>query len=809
MNKKSSLDATIGLFQVISSKLMILGIALIAFISLRPSWAAMGKFFKILSDHSNIINDIHFTPPTGQNPAYIFTASADFTARQYSISPFPPVASSSLSFIRQYNPIGGANVKYIRSIPGTDFVFFAGNRARVEQYWMSNGSLVRVYTNSQFIQGFDLINPPSSTITGDGSSSNNNSVPESVDHGLLMSCTTDGSVHLYSLRNGTQLRSASLPGNPSLYTQILACWTMMDSNTTTSSAWGGRVLTFDSNFTASIVNLYTGQVERSNSIWKTALGSASKLTPGGSGNVVRSHLFFTSPQGTGLFHLCTATNTYQYDAWANFTLVRVFDGGFDVFVYPMAGSSSYNLYTGIRGPATSNFISAYTVSPSGTPTNFTFPIDQGGLMRVFRASQYLLGVARDDYNVLFYWLSDRSSPSTVAPVPVLSLPTPNRSGETLSESSSYTSCEDGGNRGGSTENSDIVQRILIPFVITCAIFVILISGVCFTIWYSRRQRATADGTAITNPEKSQLTSSTAIPSSIRASHLGSDITVQTDNNRTSLITTIISAHELSIPSFLLKQYGRDYFVGEKVGQGGSGSIYECIAMDPEIVARCNTAGASSFSAPSSNNTGGKKFRRKMICKVISMGRLEDLAERLQIAFLNELSIMWRFRDRPGFCKVYAYSDSPVALVLRFYETGDLSVLIFKKSFDMGKAYTCGFVTNLFRLICIILREMHESGFAHCDIKPANILLDYDAQNRTLSPIISDFGLTRVISKDSLKVSAFMTNDLRGASWSYAGPEVMMRFRNRSQELDSEVWKAGDVYAMGMTLYEMVTRARAW
>ena len=53
----------------------------------------------------------------------------------------------------------------------------------------------------------------------------------------------------------------------------------------------------------------------------------------------------------------------------------------------------------------------------------------------------------------------------------------------------------------------------------------------------------------------------------------------------------------------------------------------------------------------------------------------------------------------------------------------------------------GHALSIFREILIGLQSMHQLGFAHCDIKPDNILM-----SRRMRPIIGDFGLVGTIKR---------------------------------------------------------------
>ena len=85
-----------------------------------------------------------------------------------------------------------------------------------------------------------------------------------------------------------------------------------------------------------------------------------------------------------------------------------------------------------------------------------------------------------------------------------------------------------------------------------------------------------------------------------------------------------------------------------------------------------------------------------------------------------------------------------------------------------------------------LDQIHTMGVLHRDLKPSNILLRQDG-----SPVLVDFGLSRDYSDERLT----RTGDTVGTP-AYMAPEQA----RGSKEIDARV----DVYALGVTLYELVT-----
>ena len=258
---------------------------------------------------------------------------------------------------------------------------------------------------------------------------------------------------------------------------------------------------------------------------------------------------------------------------------------------------------------------------------------------------------------------------------------------------------------------------------------------------------------------------------------------------TGLTTTTTHTIEVSIPAFLEMQWGLDFCEEELIAKGGGGSVYRGRSLNADLSVQ------SQY-----NSIAVKNVARA----------LETMSGRQRICFFQEVALMHRFRDHPNFIRLYAYSTRPVTMVLKMYELGDLAHFIHGRSPVIARrfVYSKATLVSLIFKFSGCIQYMHNNGVVHCDIKPANVLLDVDS-NDQLIPIISDFGISRILSSEALKVKAFEVADLRGASLAYAAPETIVRLRQYTQETDPRIWMAADIYSLGISINEMITRTYAW
>lgn len=113
------------------------------------------------------------------------------------------------------------------------------------------------------------------------------------------------------------------------------------------------------------------------------------------------------------------------------------------------------------------------------------------------------------------------------------------------------------------------------------------------------------------------------------------------------------------------------------------------------------------------------------------------------------------------------------------------------------------VLRLGRQLGQALSVVHALGLVHRDIKPANLMLLADAAGKESLKLV-DFGIARAFEVDVQMGRAALTNlTIAGTvigSFAYMAPEQLAPRAERS----GSVGPAADVYAAGVTLYELLT-----
>ncbi len=153
-------------------------------------------------------------------------------------------------------------------------------------------------------------------------------------------------------------------------------------------------------------------------------------------------------------------------------------------------------------------------------------------------------------------------------------------------------------------------------------------------------------------------------------------------------------------------------------------------------------------------------------------------------FLHEAEAASKL-DHPNILPIYAYGeqDSLPYIVMPYMRGGTLSQYTAKHG-PISLAEAQWFLGQ----IASALDYAHTHGCVHCDVKPANILLDSDGR-----VMLSDFGIARLTADDARQVPAKNAEAMMGTP-DYISPE---------QALGQAIDGRSDVYSLGVTLFYLL------
>jgi hypothetical protein len=123
----------------------------------------------------------------------------------------------------------------------------------------------------------------------------------------------------------------------------------------------------------------------------------------------------------------------------------------------------------------------------------------------------------------------------------------------------------------------------------------------------------------------------------------------------------------------------------------------------------------------------------------------------------------------------AWQANPPYYVMEYVERGSLEDRLKDGPLPVGQA------AQLFHDVAVGLVHSHNKGVLHCDLKPANILLDLDGK-----PRLADFGQSRLSHEQTPALGTLF----------YMAPE--------QADLEAVPDARWDVYALGALMYSMVT-----
>ncbi|KAI3659558.1 hypothetical protein MP638_005244 [Amoeboaphelidium occidentale] len=212
---------------------------------------------------------------------------------------------------------------------------------------------------------------------------------------------------------------------------------------------------------------------------------------------------------------------------------------------------------------------------------------------------------------------------------------------------------------------------------------------------------------------------------------------------------------------------------KKIAAGGGGVVYTAKLMD-------------------------QKFGRRAEGYVIQ----KEVFARSKVheeAFYQEVGIMIMLSTFPNFCKIIAFTENPLSIILNFYPDGSLSEWLNKHKHSLKTTL------KIAKEITGALNVMHSHYLAHCDIKAQNILIQMEGG--VPSCYLTDFGITQILSEKIIATKSFHVINLRGLSIQYASPEALRNFR--SKKYVNVDFKMYDVFSLACVTYEVLTRRAPW
>jgi serine/threonine protein kinase len=186
-------------------------------------------------------------------------------------------------------------------------------------------------------------------------------------------------------------------------------------------------------------------------------------------------------------------------------------------------------------------------------------------------------------------------------------------------------------------------------------------------------------------------------------------------------------------------------------------------------------------------------------------------DQTRTAFIRETKLLTNL-SHGAFPKVFDFfsQDDGLYLVMELIEGKDLKELLDSSEHRLGEDE----VVNWTSQILPALEYLHNQGIIHRDIKPSNLILTPEGEIKIL-----DFGVAKGATADMTVIQS-TESSLAAASKAYAPLEQVLRadvqsfqllhvaYPERTEKILAQGTDArSDIYALGATLYELLTKLK--
>lgn len=220
--------------------------------------------------------------------------------------------------------------------------------------------------------------------------------------------------------------------------------------------------------------------------------------------------------------------------------------------------------------------------------------------------------------------------------------------------------------------------------------------------------------------------------------------------------------------------GEKYRIERYISSGGFGNTYE-----GELVLIHRRVAIKEFFVKDYCNRDEHTAR-----VTVGMQSKVALIERLKEKFTKEAAHIWQF-NHPNIVRVTdVFEENGTAYYVMDYIDGLSLQAMLKRDGAMSEAKALRYI----RQVADALQYVHGQKLLHLDIKPGNIMVDAND-----NAILIDFGTAKQYDEQGENTSTLLGLNTIG----YAPPEQMSRSF-------SDFNPAADVYALGATLYRLLT-----